>query len=122
MKKITLFLAVFATIFAVQNSYAQDDNVQEKTEIPCIEESMDDSLYLRAMGMAEDRSMQHAMRSAQHYAQRELLMKIQALYGEVDGYDIEIICNSVNATPQGTYIAYVAVQVPKKEIEKLIKK
>ncbi len=93
-----------------------------RENIPCAEESKSDSLYIRAMGIGEYRAMQYAMRTAQSNAQRQLITKILSEYNldYITLENVEMVCNSVQTNSCGMYVVYVAVQVLREEIEKII--
>ncbi len=122
MKKI-LTLCLFVVFALVCN--AQNDNSSE-WEMPCVKMATSDSLYIRAIGIGEE-SMgmgeRKAMMSAQINARRELFHVIQAEYGieEVTLDEVKIVCQEMIGSPDGYYTTYVAVEVPRSEIEKQIK-
>ncbi len=163
MKKITLFLAVFATIFTVQNSYAQtkkqlllelenlkraktEDSLKMQIEnanlsfkilvlekrielrkevpisIPCSEIYSNDS-YLIELGISDNViSVQQALAMAEANAKKAFSEKYGVHFDKYVSYDV--VCkNVIEGENKGIrfFTGYVAIQVPRAEIEKQIK-
>lgn len=86
----------------------------EIIEMPCQEEAKSNDEYYAAWAVSDGQPNQNfAVQDAMSKAQRELAKQIGREEVVLEG--VEIICREISRDRYGSFIAYVAVRMPKKQ-------